>query len=37
MPKELLFRMTKADFKVEFFCAGGHGGQKQCSCGFPGG
>jgi protein subunit release factor A len=27
--KELLFRMTAKDFDVQFFCAGGHGGQNM--------
>jgi peptide chain release factor 1 len=30
MPKkELLFSLTKKDFKVETFCVGGHGGQNM--------
>jgi peptide chain release factor 1 len=27
--KELLFSLTKKDFKVETFCVGGHGGQNM--------
>jgi len=26
--KQLLFRLTKKDFELEFFCAGGNGGQN---------
>lgn len=29
MAKQLLFSLTKKDFEVEFFCAGGHGGQNM--------
>lgn len=29
MNRQLLFRLTKKDFKVEYFCAGGHGGQNM--------
>lgn len=29
MSKELLFRLTKKDFDVQYFCAGGHGGQNM--------
>ena len=29
MAKELLFSVTKKDFKIQFFCSGGPGGQHQ--------
>ena len=29
MSKELLFRLTAKDFKTQYFCAGGHGGQNE--------
>jgi len=29
MGKELLFKMTAKDFDVQYFCAGGHGGQNM--------
>ena len=29
MSKELLFRLTAKDFEVQYFCAGGHGGQNM--------
>ena len=29
MTKELLFSVTKKDFKIQFFCSGGPGGQHQ--------
>ena len=29
MPRELLFSVTKDDFKVQTFCSGGPGGQHQ--------
>jgi peptide chain release factor 1 len=28
MPRELLFSVTKKDFRVDYFRPGGHGGQK---------
>ena len=28
MPRELLFSLTRKDFDLQFFRAGGHGGQK---------
>lgn len=27
--KPILFSLTKKDFEIEFFCAGGHGGQNM--------
>jgi len=29
MEKQLLFRLTKKDFNIQYFCAGGHGGQNM--------
>ena len=29
MPRKLLFSLTKKDFNIECFCAGGHGGQNM--------
>lgn len=29
MPRELLFSITVKDFDIQYFCAGGHGGQNM--------
>ena len=29
MSKKILFSITKKDFKIDYFCTGGPGGQKQ--------